>query len=413
MKLLPMLMLLGLSLLSLHATNLHEIIDLVKKSDLAQSQSYQAASSAASLSAAKRAYLPKFEASYMYSYLAKEHRSFLDPEQSGSISASMVLFDGFGRYHNISAASSAAKAADLNARNEVDNLTLNAIKLYYNILTLDQSIAASKQKELQLKDDVARLEKLYASQTLSEDKLQDIKAAYAMTQYQRILEEQNREELAFSLQSLTHHPLEHLEISHFKEPDFTEKGLPLDIQAQEQNIQALYHQAQAKSSSYWPTILLKDTLSGTEYYPSNLSGIGITIPTVTNKLQIVAQMTFFDFFSKSKEKEALMLKKLSAEKALSYKKRDEDLKQKLAKIKLQTSQKQIAAAKSSLEAAQKSYDYTQKRYAVNLVDSGVYLDALTQLTQSKAMLSSAENAYQIALAEYYFNFSQNLKEKIQ
>ena len=405
-----------LSLYALHAVTLSEVLERVNKSDLALSYHYSAKADEAKLSSVKAAYLPKVEANYIYSYLPDEYIGPFDPKQSGQLTAQAVLFDGFARYNRIKAADKNAKAAQLNATYQIQSLALNALTLYFNILSLDADIKATKQKQKQLQNETRRLEQFYKAKTLSEDKLEEIKAALAMSNYELAIKRQNRKELGFALESIVGQKLDTLKPTTLKEPDFKEEQLPLNLKAQAQSIEALYHQAKAQSSRYLPTIIIKDTLQGVEYYPSNLNfppSLAITFPSVTNKIQLIAKMTLFDFFKSSHEKEELMLKKLSAQKALDYKKHDHALKKQLARIKLQTSKERIASAHSSFQASKKAYDYIKKRYKAHLVDSSRYLNALSQLSRSQALLSRAKNDYQIALANYYFTVAKNLKEMIQ
>ncbi|MDH5464832.1 MAG: TolC family protein, partial [Thiovulaceae bacterium] len=333
---------------------LPSVIEKVQHNDIMKSMHYITKAQKKALSSIKSAYLPKLSANALYSYLSEDQRSFIDPETTASLEASFVLFDGFKRYHSLKAQNNQVKVSKEQALHQRETLTFNTIKLYFSLLSLQANINAKEQKRKQLIEEVLRLEKFFQAGSISEDKLEQIKAASAMTEYELALLHQNYHDITLTLSTLADVIIDSPVIAHLKSPNFTQKGTTHELKAVAKAITALKHQAQVKTADYWPTIILKDTFSTTAYYDV-ASALPIEFPASTNKIQLVAQMTLFDFFGKSHEKESLLLQKKAKEADLSFKKRDLTMKQKLAKIQIETSIKKINAARQSLKSSEKSF----------------------------------------------------------
>lgn len=398
------------------AQTLQDVLTKVGKNDLVKSLEYAEKAQEHGLQAIKSAYMPKLEASSMYSYIDEDQRGLFDPELSNQLEASVVLFDGFRRYNSISAQKKQVGASREQTLHQTELLSFNAVKLYFGILTLKSNIIAKEQKHKQLQEEVHRLEQFFQVGSLSEDKVEQIKAAYAFTQYELVLLKQKNQEMQLTLATLTGEVETAFDQAHFKKPAKKVTGTTHELKATQFSIDALSHNAKTKTAGYWPTLLLKDTFSNTLFYESNLAlpaGMELTLPETTNKIEVVAQMKLWDFFSSSNEKSALLLQKKAKEEELNYKKRTLKMQQKLASMQIDTGIQKMQAAEQSLKSSQKSYHFIKERFSANLVDNVTYLDALSTYTEAQAMLAASQNDYEVALANYYFQHGIPLKEKLQ
>lgn len=395
----------------LYAQSLNELLPRVAQSDLIEAMSYQTQSQEKTLASIKGAYLPKVTLASVYNNIPENQRSFVETERTYQAEASVVLFDGFRRHNTISAQKYSVEATKEQMLHTQAELELNTVKLFYGMLSIQAQQEAKAQKIKQLKQEVVRLERFFNAGQISQDVLEQIKTAYAMTQYEHVLLDQQYQEMQLGLEMLTRASITTLEPSSFKAPTITHEGTTHELKAADRTIEALYHSARTKTADYWPTLLLKDTFSMMEYYPMQMQGI--TLPTQANKIQVVAQMTLFDFFSKSNEKATALLQQKAKTKERDYKKLQLQTQQKLAVLTIKTSQQKLQAAEQSLISAQKSYDFIQKRFAARLVDNVTYLEALSSFTQAKALLESSKHDVHIAYANYYFQHGLPLQEQLQ
>lgn len=413
--------------LSVMASDLKDIVQKVQNSEMIQSIDFAVQAQQKGRDAVVANYLPKVEASYMYQYIHEDHRGPFDPMQSGNIEASFVAFDGFRRSETLASQSSKIKATKQTKAQQQESMSFNAINLYFSMKSLQSNIEAKKQKQKQFKYELTRLERFFKGGSVTIEKVEQVRAALAMTSYEISFLQQNFEDLALRMESLTGTAVTTVGNASFIDKTIESKEQSHEIKALEYEVKALNHEAKAKTAAYWPTIVIKDVVAGSQFYENESSSSGdpqtdaivaamgdsFAMATFSNKLQVAASITVWDFFAKSKERQAVQLQKSAKQSELDFKKRDTLLKQKFANIQLKTVKAKIASSKQNVEASKKNYEFISKQQEVNLVNSSTYLDATTQYYNAKAMLSAAQNEYQIALANYYFTNAIPLMEMIK
>lgn len=394
------------------ALSLSTILHHVEKSDLVESKQSLKTSAEFQLEEIKSAYLPQLKATAMYAYLRDEDKGFFDPELNLGLSASYVLFDGFKRADLVHAQKLRIHASAHTVAYEKERLSLEAVTLYCQLRTQKVVIEASIQKIKQLHNEVARLEKLFDAQIVAEDDLESVKASLAMSEYELHKHKQNYINLRFNLQTLSGLAFDKAEAVKFLEPEDVKPVLTKDILAKENELKALQWQADAQTSSYLPQIVIKDTYSNTQYYESSLSIPGGSLPERNNKLELLMSWTLIDFGTQSKAKQKMYLQKKALDQELNFYKKSLKSRQEIAKMQLATSRESIRSATLNLRASQKSFEFRHKRFNANLINSTIYLDALTRFTQAKALLEQSRNDYEIAKANYYFNHNIPLKDRL-
>ena len=394
------------------AMDLSALLEKVQNNDLVQSKKSLKSLQMTKLETIQAAYLPKIQTEGIYSYLRDEDKGLFDPESSISVSASYMLFDGFKKRDLVRAQEHRLRASEDRLAYEKERLSLDAVKLYFQLRTQKVVIEASKQKIRQLQSEVIRLEKLFKAKIVAEDVFESIKASLAMSEYELQRQKQDYSYLRFSLGSLAGEAFDSAKEGGFVETQTVSVSLTKDISAQENELKALQWQGDAQTSVYLPQVVIKDTYSSTQYYESDLSLPGFDLPENNNKFQLLLSWTLVDFGTKSKERQQIYLQKKAMNEELNYYKKSLKSRQELAKMELLTSKKKIRSARQNLKASQKSFDFRKKRFNANLIDSTIFLDALTRFTQAKALYEQSKNDYEIAKANYYFNHNIALKEKL-
>ena len=392
------------------ASDLADIVSDAQNSEMIDSLGYIVKAQTKGRDAIESNYLPKIKADYMYQYLGDNDKGFVDVEQSLNIEASAVIFDGFRNSQSVKAQENLISSTKENMAYQKELLSLNAINLYFSIKTIQASIQAGTQKAKQLENDLVKLERFFKAKSVAEDKVEEVRAALAMTNYEIVYLKQNYQELIFSLETLTGKIISSIGDSTFVDKTVESEDKYHDINSIEYEIKALEYDSKTKTAQYWPSVMIKDTFSNNTYYelPS-----GVAIPTSTNKVQILASMTIFDFFAKSEESQVIEMQRQAKRSELSFKKREKEVKKRFAKVKLETLKAKISASEISFESSKKSFEFMKKRYEANLVDTSIYLDASSKLYKAKSIASGAKYEYQMALANYYFYNNIPLLEMIK
>lgn len=400
--------------LSIVASDLQEIVSKVQSNEMINSLNYVVKAQENERDAIVANYLPKIKANFMYQYIPENNRGLFDPEHSTGLEASAVIFDGFKRSESIMAQNSRIDSTKEGLKHQIELYSLNAVNLYFNIKTLQANIDARKQKEKQLENDLARLERFYEIKSITEDKVELVRAALAITRYEIEFLKQNYQELELSLETLTGETIKVVGSATLIDKTVESSENSHELSSLEYEIKALRHDAKTKTAQYWPSVIVKDTFTSNQYYEADTSlPFDISLPSNTNKVQILASMTLFDFFAKSKERQIIQMQRQAKKSEYSFKKRDSDLKKRFAIVKLQTLKAKIAASELSLKASKKSFEFIDKKQKANLVDTSIYLDAASQFYNAKSILEASKYEYQMALANYYFYNNIPLMEMIK
>ncbi len=395
----------------LMASDLHDIVKRVQSNEMIESTEYVLKSQKEGYDAIVATSLPKLTANYSYQYIGEKDRGLFDPEHTLNVEASAVLFSGFRLSEGKKAQRSRIDSTKETLAFQKERLSLNAIDLYFKMKSIQANIDARKQKEKQFENELNRLKRFYDAGSITEDRVEQVRAALAMTKYEIEFLKQNYQELGLSLESLSGDSIKEIGDGELVDKSVKSDKPSHEINSLEYDIKALSHDAKIKTAEYWPNLILKDTYTKNEFYDSNIEGL--SIPATTNKIQLVASMTLYDFSAKSKERQIVQMQRQAKKSELDFKKRDNDLKKRFAQTKLQTLKAKIKASEISLDASKKSFDFIAKKQKANLVDTSVYLDAATQYYDAKSILESAGYEYQSALANYYFYNNIPLLEMIK
>ena len=394
------------------ASDLSEIVQKVQNNEMIQSMNYAVLAQSKASEAIVAAAFPKVTANYMYQYIGEDQRGLFDPEHSGSIEASAVLFSGFRLTEGTKAQDNRVYATKESLEFQKEKFSLSAINLYFNMKTVQANIDARIQKEKQFENELTRLERFFEAGSITEDKVEQVRAALAMTKYELEFLKQNYQELAFSLETLTGKQITSVGDATLLERSVESKEESHEINSIEYEIKALGHDAKVKTAGYWPSVIIKDTYTKNEFYETDLPP-SMSVPTSTNKIQVLASITLFDFAAKSKDRQIVEMQRQAKKSELAFKRRDADLQKRFASLKLKTVKAKIASSKISEDASKKSFEFIQKQHEANLVDTSIYLDSATQYFNAKSILESAKYEYQMALANYYFYNNTPLAEMIK
>ncbi len=396
----------------LFGVDLKVLIDHAENSDLAKSYGYEAESARSAESAVTRAYLPKITAAYTQQSVDEKGSFESGKTTVGNLTATVVLFDGFRRENMMDEKEAATLSAEYSEKHFKQNQTLNVINLYYTCLSLEEELKAKEQKGKQLEAEVSRLEKFYRAGSVSLDVVERMKASKAMNDYELHTYRLNLDKARAALETLTGVGIDTLERSTVVDPGVYEYRDRNDIKAMEMSVKSLDYKARQSHADYLPTLFIEDSYSTFEYDDFN-PAFPVDMVEKQNKITMGVSLTLFDFFAKSKEKEAVMMQKMKLQSQYAYQKDKAKRDLALAYQSLQTAKSSIEAAHARMSAADKTYEYVNKKFRANVVDNVTYLDALSEKYEAQAMYNRALNNYEYEKAAYYFYASKDIKEFVR
>lgn len=396
----------------LFGVDLKVLIDHAENSELAKSYEYEAKSARSAESAVTRGYLPKVTASYTQQSV--DEKGSFEPGKTtvGNLTATLVLFDGFRRENMMDEKEAATLSAEYSSQHFKQSQTLDVINLYYSCLSLEEELKAKEQKGKQLAAEVSRLKKFYRAGSVSLDAVERMKASKAMNDYELHTYRLNLDRTRAALETLTGVGIETLERSTVLDPAVYEYNDRHDIKALEMSVKSLDYKARQSHADYLPTLFVEDSYSTFEYDDFD-PAFPVDMVEKQNKITVGVSLTLFDFFAKSKEKEAVTMQKMKLQSRYAYQKDKAKRDLALAYQSLQTAKSSIEAAHARKLAADKTYEYVNKKFQANVVDNVTYLDALSEKYEAQAMYSRALNNYEYEKAAYYFYASKDIKEFVR
>ena len=170
--------------------------------------------------------------------------------------------------------------------------------------------------------------------------------------------------------------------------------------------------AEQQNAQYYPTLMVEDTYSFYDYQ-NYTDTFPIERVDKQNRLQVVATMNLFDFFSASKAKESVMAQKYALDAQIAYETKRVDSNIELSRRGIARAQALTEAAEAALRASERTFETIEKKYHANIVDYVKYLDALYQKSKAQAQYTRAQNALQLAYALYIYHSGFDIKEYVQ
>lgn len=393
--------------LSLWAYDLKELITFGESNELSKAYQYSAKAADDSLSATYRAYLPNIKAGV--SRISADKTTAMEPDSVTTtyVTASAVLFDGFKRENLIREKKALIESADYDYSHYKKSLALDITKLYYSLLSIRAQIKAYEAKKNALNEEVNRLKKFFQVGNITQDKVEQIKAAYYQAEYDLILARTNEIEIQESLESLIGKKIEQLVYSEFADV-LEAKEERDDINSLEAQVRSLKYKEEQQTANYYPTLVLEAGKYSYDY-GEEIAGALDEQTKITLNLKLLE----FDFFSKTKAKEAVRANRLALENRVEYQKKTVKTMEKISKAKVSAAKKRIESAKLMAKASKIAFELISKKYRVGVADNVDYLNALTDKYNTEALLEASKNDYQAAVAEYYFSVGADIKEKLQ
>ena len=404
----------------LFAQNLQTLLVYAKEHNaLITSTKLQAKSKAKELGSAEKSYYPTLDISGFYKRDDKP-----SPMQPGTVyggggAVGWDVYKGGRRSYTKKALQEEYLAKKHTSYATQKDISLDIVKTFFSIKTLQAQKKAQEDAKKAIHAQLERMRGFYEAKLATEDMLLRLQSAYDKSDYTiaSLKFEIYSQKKALSL--LVGKKVDILEDSSFKKPDAPGAETLDAIKALKYTKTSLLYKARLISSSYYPTITLKDTfmLYGYDDKPAvNIPGMGqipIELLKKQNRLEANIYFRLFDFGVLKEQKEALMLEANALAEKIAYRQKEQQMQIALSKERIKTTYMQLKSAKSALKASQSAFKIVEEKYTNGIVDNITYLDALKTKTQAHSAYEKAKNDIEIAYGIYYYYLSKNLEEELQ
>jgi len=330
---------------------------------------------------------------------------------NGYVKISLNLFDGNKKRYQIDAKKFEFQSLKFQSKSYKKQLEFNIVNLYFNIKSLNANLQAFQRAKEYLTAEYKRVKNLFNIGSVTEDEVKKIEASLFNTIYQIDNVKYQITELKKNLNLYVGKDVKDIGSSTII-PPFNVKADTLDtIKSLKAQSKAIEYNAKALDSAYLPQINIEDTYSIYGY--DRTDALHPKGEDHENQIMLSINMLIFDNDSIKKQKEAVLIQKLSLQKQINYYEKEQKKNIELALLNIKTIKTQIISAKKSLESANKAFEIISNRYHSGEVTVVDYLDALSVKTNALAQYKAALYKLQVAYAAYYLYTNHEIKEYVQ
>jgi len=398
--------------LFIYADTLKSIISFAtQNSDLVVSKELTKKAKSSEVQSRESNYYPTIDVGSYYQTLNEKTPMMAGDVYSGYAKIGFDIYDGGKKSALLSQSKNAHKASGFDSAATKKGLSLEIVKDFFNIKSLDARLKAREEAKRSLQEQLTRMKRFVLARVATKDDVDRLQAAYDTNIYEM-------QSLALQLLSLKKllelkvgKSIESFETSQFKEFKEQKKELTDSVKSLIAQKDALVSGANSIDSAYYPNLRIEDTYSIYDYDRTDFGNPDG--PDDQNKLMLSLQMRLFDKGTIAKNKQAIMIESQSLDTLVSYSKKEQQTKYDLAIATIQTNYIKIKSAKSALNSATSAFKIISKKYDAGIVDNVVYLDALSSQTLAKALYETSLNDLEIAYGAYYYYAGKNIEEFLQ
>jgi outer membrane protein len=405
MKRLALLLLPGLLL----GSDLKDLLDLASKnSDLVKSKQYTQDAKNKSVESQKSNYYPTLDIGAFYQRFDEKSPFMPGVTSSAYAKVAVNLYDGGMNSALVKQKESEQRASSFDTEATKKNLSLSIVQDYYSIKDLEATLSAQAEAEKFLKAQLYRVQQFFIAKMATKDQVDRLKSAFDTNHYQMEVTKLQIFSTKKSLELKIGKSVEVLDEAQFVEPVelvIEQSDAVKSLSAQKES---LAYSARAIMSADYPSIRVEDMYS--QYKYENLNPAMPQQPDKQNQLMVTLNMRIFDNGTVQKNKEAILANAQALNSQIEYLTKEQKINFEIAKGQINADKAQIESSGSALEAAKSAFKTIEEKYNAGIADNVTYLDALSSLTNAKALHVKALNDLQGAYGAYYFYSGKDIKE---
>lgn len=290
------------------------------------------------------------------------------------------------------------------------SLSLEIVKDYYNIKSLDALIESLHMKERTLKEQLKKIKLFVSSGLATQENIYSLQAAVELVKDNIHTLEFQRKSLLNQLYLKANYRFKSLGDSHFvhKNVKFRVNDL---IKSLRMKRHALLSSSRIVESAKNLHINMSASYNRYGYSRSDRAhpkGI-----LAQSKINLNAGIRLYDGGVTKEKTQAVKLQAISLGVEIQQKLQEQRMQYHLIHQKIAVVREHIRALRTQYKAQKSLFTTVKKEYASGLADYVRYLDALSQMVNAKANLAKAHYELEIAYALYYYNAGYNIKRFIK
>jgi outer membrane protein TolC len=393
----------------LGADDLKSLLDFAtKKSDLVITKSLTQDGKNKELQAQKSSYYPTLDVGAFYQRLDEKSPFMPGETYSGFAKVGINIYDGGMTSALVDKKTKELRASSFDTEATKKNLSLNIAQAYFDIKTLQARLNAKEDARKSLDAQLNRVKQFFIAKMTTQDAIDRLQAASDTNVYEIEATKLQLLQAKKMLSLQVGKDVTDFEDSSFKEPafeSFEQSDSVKSLIAQKESIDS---SARALMSAYYPVLRVEDTYSVNGY--GNVDAAMPVQPDKQNKLMVTLGMRIFDNGSVEKNKEAVAINAQALNSQITYISKEQKVNFEIAQERVKTSKVEVASTLSALKAAKSAFTMIEQKYNAGIVDNVTYLDALSSLTNAKALHVKALNDEQNAYGSYYYYSGKNIEE---
>ena len=391
------------------ADDLKSLLDFAtKNSDIVHTKALTQDAKSKELESQKSAYYPTVDVGAFYQRLDERSPFMPGDTYSGFAKVGMNIYDGGMTSALVAQKKDEFKASSFDTEATKKNLSLEIVQDFYNIKNLQATLGAKEDAGKFLKAQLYRVSQFFIAKMATKDEVDRLQSALDTNTYE--IEATKLQILSAKkvLSLKVGKDVENFEDSLFKEPtdeSFEQSDTLKSLSAQKESLSS---GARAIMSAYYPMLRVEDSYALYGY--NRYDALHPEGALNQNKLMVTLGIRVFDNGSVQKSKEAIMANAEALNSQLNYLSKEQKVNFEISQEKINTSKVEVSSAKSALEAAKSAFTTIEQKYNAGIADNVTYLDALSSLTNAKALYTKALNDTQSAYGAYYYYSGKNIEE---
>ncbi len=402
--------------LLVYGDNLKELIDFATlHNNGVHAKEYIKASKTKEVASAQSAYFPTIDVGGFY-----KRDDAVSPFQAGNVYSGYAkvgfdIYDGGKKSSLVSQSKLSFLASDYDKKAYKKSLALQITKDFFTIKSLESLLNAREEANKSLQAQLTRVRRFYAVKMATKDDVERIQADFETNMYKMASIKFQILSLKSQLELKVGKKIETLEKSSFRKNDFSSHKLLDSTNALIAQKSAIQKGANALDSAYYPHLRVEDTYNMYQYerLDPNLVALHALPLSNQNTLLFTLNLRLFDAHNIRKTKEAVLLKAQALNEQIEYHTKEQKVQYTLAKARIKTAKTRIKSARSAVNAAQSAFESIEKKYQAGIVDYIVYLQSLTQKTDTKAQYESSLDDLEIAYAILYYYQAKVITEELE
>ncbi|OHE20818.1 MAG: transporter, partial [Sulfurimonas sp. RIFOXYD12_FULL_36_11] len=318
----------------------------------------------------KSDYFPKIDIGASYKNTSDVTPFQISDIYSGYGRVEVDIYDGGIKSSQLERAKNEYKASGYDEAQAKKNLSLDIVKNFYEIQSLEALLAAKEDSKKSISEQLERVKRFYDAKLATRDDVERLQASYDTNIYEieSVLFEIFSAKKALEIK--VGKKIESFEKSAFMENSASDFEVSDSVKSLEYKQNALQSSSKALEGAYYPKIKIEDTYSVFGY-----DNIEPTHPLKIDRQNVALislNMRIFDYGATSEAKQAVDLSAKALSKQAEYMSSEQKAEYEISIARVNSVKLKIQSAKSALTSARSAFKTVNEKYSAGIADYITY-----------------------------------------